>query len=346
MTLRASLPSQSTSFEKNLQLEVVRPEPWLPEDLRKLGFAEAPDSWLCRVEAKLYAAILERRVGGKAVRFRLVPRSIENNVLIRTFYVMERPVSYSLFGEFARQVPDFELIPRKAGERSWENLEPEAEDLAVTEVYVLEAQRFAQWLGGKAASLPTTEEWELSAGYYDFLRTLQARFARPAAEIPGEDLRSLSPMRTEIAGTNVDVLIGAGPAESELTEPRGRAWKKCSPYGCWYPLLKTGEWPTEMTATLRQPDVNLRDLCRRGIPSVDDKTLTEHLYEARLRGPAQVRDKVLWLVEDGSEMRIQKKDDLNYPGTLNVLPGISAGGIDLDTNIGFRIVLHTDDLEQ
>ena len=150
ITFRATIPGRSDPFEKSVSLEIRRPQPWLPEAIRSAGFGESSDSRLCRVGTDLFASILERRVGGQTVRFRLVPATEIGDRRIKTFYVMEQLVTNSLFNEFAKQEPGFELQARTQNERGWEV----ADEVPVTDIYVLESQRFAQWLAGRSGSLP------------------------------------------------------------------------------------------------------------------------------------------------------------------------------------------------
>ena len=342
ITLRAMVPGHSTPFEKSLQLDIHRPRPWLPEALQSSGFHASSDAWLCRVGTSVLASILERRIAGQTVRFRLVPATEIGDRRVKTFYVMEQLVTNALFNEFAKAEPAFEWVPRTKVERGWES----ADEFPVTEVYVLEAQRFAQWLAGSAGSLPTTTEWELSAGYYDFIRVLESKYGRPVSEIPPDELPKYSPVKVTIPGLNAEVWIGLGPALNDFRGPQGSTLKECSPYGCQYARLRGGSRPTEFTATLMNfanAESLLRELCARGIPDKNDNALTENRYEARLRGfgASNGTDEIRWVKPEGQGLRIRKFEDLNDAGTLTVL----SSGVALESYVGFRVVLLTD-LEQ
>lgn len=338
VTIRAAVPNSSNAFEKTVSLKIRRPQPWLPESIRSLGFEEASDSQLCRLGREYYASVLQRRLAGQTVRMRLIPATEVGDRRIRSFYIMELMVTNALFNEFAKSVAGFEFQPRTQQERVWEA----GDDFPVTHVYVLEAQRFAQWFAGKSGSLPTTTEWELSAGYYDFLRVLEARFHLSPWEIPTEELRNFRSRET-IPLLNAEVWIGLGPALNEFRDSAGTSQKDCSPYGCRYPRLKTEVWPTELTATLvdiLDSEADLRELCRHRMPEQDDKALTENKYHARLRGAGKpnATDEFLWVKADRQELRVRRIEDLNDAGDVSLLPNEIA----LDSYIGFRVVLPID----
>ena len=340
ITLRAAVPGHSTPFEKTLQLDIRRPRPWLPEALQTSGFRESSDSWLCRVGTSVLASILERRIAGQTVRFRLVPATEIGDRRVKTFYVMEQLVTNALFNEFAKAEPAFEWVPRNQSERGWEA----ADDFPVTDIYVLEAQRFALWLAGPSGSLPTTTEWELSAGYYDFLRVLKSRFGRPPSEIPPEELSKYSPVKLIIPDLNAEVWMGLGPALNDFHEPQGNALKGRSPYGCQYARLRSGVRPTEMTATVKNWDdteTDLRELCRPEFPEKGDKSLP--LIAARLRGsgePTDAQREMLWVMPEGKGLRVRTVKDLDDPGIVYLQKG--GLGQPTDSYIGFRAVLLTD----
>ena len=339
ITFRATVPGHATPFEKALSLEIRRPRPWLPEPLEASGFRESSDSWLCPIGTGVFASVLERRIAGQTVRFRLVPATEIGNWRVKTFYAMEQLVTNALFNEFAKAEPMFEWELRNQGERVWEA----ADDFPVTGIYVLEAQRFAQWLAGRDhGSLPTTTEWELSAGYYDFLRVLKAR------DIPSSELRDFR-VKEAIPALGAEVWIGLGPAMNEFRGPQGTALKECSPYGCRYARLRptqaqlSGARPTEMTSTLVNFDSvesDLRELCQRGIPTKNDEALKDNLYQARLRGLGEPpgMDEVRWVVSEEQKLRVRKVVDLNVE-TASLSP---RDGIALGSYIGFRVVLLTD----
>lgn len=138
LVLRATSPGSSTPFEKSVRVEIRRPAFWLPATLQEAGFREATDSRLCRVGDRIFASILERRVAGQSVRFRLVPETEVGNRRIKTFYIMDQLVTNRLFADFANAVPDFEFEPRATGMRNWES----ADESPVTDIYVLECSEF------------------------------------------------------------------------------------------------------------------------------------------------------------------------------------------------------------
>jgi hypothetical protein len=342
ITFRATLPNQKP-FEKQLTFHVRRPAGWLPEKLAKHGFREASDSRLCRVGNVIYATILERPVAATSARFRLVPETIVDDRHVRTFYAMEQPVSNAQFHEFTKAQPDFELSPRQPDERGWTT----ADGAPVTDIYVLEAQRFAHWLADDYGSLPTTTEWELAAGYHDFIRLAAEQFQRDPLEIDSDSLNSLSLLRETVPVIGAEAWVGPGPMLGEFRDVNGTTVKECSPYGCRFGRLESGVMLTEMTATVTEylKKLELRELCRKGIPTQDDPILSSHRYAANLRGPgSDIADNHrLWLATDGDQLRVAQISDLDITATSLTL---HPDGISRALYVGFRVVLSTDQVDE
>jgi serine/threonine protein kinase len=338
-TIKATIPNSKSVFERTVSLKILRPTPWLPEPLRSLGFEEAADSQLCRIGTELYSSLLERRIGGKPVRFRLIPSVEIGDRRIRTFYATEQLITNALFNEFAKAEPGFEFQARTQAERVWET----GDDFPVTQVYVLEAQRFAQWLAGRTGSLPTTMEWELLAGYYDFLRVLESKFRQSPFEASTAELQDFR-AKEVIPGLNAEVWIGPGPALNEFRDTQGTSLKDCSPYGCQFARLPNGARPTEMTATIFDftlAETELREVCRHGVPDSNDANLRENQYSARLRGFGDRADtnEILWVKSERNGLRVRRVEDLNNDaGVVTLLPN----GIERDSYIGFRVVLQIE----
>lgn len=88
------------------------------------------------------------------VRFRLI--TAKHNPQLRPFYIMEDKVSSNLFQKFAKANPD------KISEDSQWMLNPPGHQ-PIFYVDLVEANLFANWLGGR---LPSGPEWDTAAGFY------------------------------------------------------------------------------------------------------------------------------------------------------------------------------------
>jgi eukaryotic-like serine/threonine-protein kinase len=351
ITFRAKVPGRPEPLEKSLKLEVVRPGFWMPAKLQALGFREASDARLCRVDQAVYASVIERKIGNQTARFRLVPATTIGDRRIKTFYVMEDLVTNALFQEFTSADPNFEFGPRLVDESSGATLQPwdSGDEAPVTCIYVLEAQRFAQWLAGQHGSLPSTTEWELSAGYYDFLRLLKARFPKEdIADIPADSLKNLPLLQDSLPAIGAEVGVGAGPTLGDFRSFGGPLVKKSSPYGCLYRLIPSTQGvPTEMTSTyedLAGAEKDLRDLCRRRIPGKNDEEIVECVADVRGPGTAGSTRDDLWITyPQDRPPAVSQIEDLKKAGILSLAPD---GGIALDSYIGFRIVISTDNIDE
>lgn len=325
-------------FERSVPLKIERPNAWLPPELEQLGFREATDSWRCLIGDKVFAAILDRPVKGKSVRFRLVPSTRIGDRTISTFYVMEHLVSNGLFNEFAKNHAGFELEPRKSSERRWE-LEQFANS-PVTDLYAIEAQEFAWWLAGRTCgSLPSATEWELAAGYWDFVRLIDARLASDP-NVRVDSLRNMRPTPTRIPGLDVDVWIGSGPSLCQFQNWNGELLKEHSPYGCDFTRLTDGKRPTELTRSLISDffeSSDLRTLCQNGIPKPDDPVMQKN-FEVLLRGAGEKGDELTWL-KDGDTRGVKTIKDLTEEATRLALFADAIGRVDFAS---FRVVVLTD----
>jgi len=272
---RTKRPHHSKPFEKSLKLIIEPPEIWLPETLRNHGFHAHPDSWLCNSPSdhRVYASILSRQIGGTEVCFRLVPATIANERTISPFYVMEQLVNNSLFTEFAKSKPD-EVIQREPGSRSWTTAE--SVDFPVTDIYQAEAQAFALWIiGGPGGTLPSTTEWEIAAGYWDFIRIATPPF---------------DPILIEIPGLASKATIATGPSLCTFYGLRGGPLERRSPYGCQYALLckdnqgRPGfRFYREFTRTIVDNEVQLR-----GSSYLEDNDITWVKPRNGVKSPAEL----------------------------------------------------------
>ncbi|HVJ68541.1 MAG TPA: protein kinase [Caulifigura sp.] len=339
VVFRATASSLSEPLEQKLLVIPQPPSAWLPESLRSLGFRPASDSRLCRVGDEVFSTVLERRLGDETLRFLLVPATEVDDRRIRTYYIMERLVTKSQFQEFATANPDYELAKRTGMEQRWQ----EGSDGPVTNVYALEAQKFAHWIAGPAGSLPSTAEWELAAGYYTFRQLLEARLMRPVQDVKPDEVLQVTRMKHTQPLLGAEVWVGKGPALGEFHPPQGTSCTGCSPYGLKFDRLGTGILAAEITSTLSDftfDQVDLRNLMS-GNTLHDEKKLRDGLYSVLLRGfgsNVESQDE-LWVksLENGGQV-VRTVKELNA-GEIQILPDL---GIGFDSYISFRVVLTTE----
>ncbi len=339
-TVRVTVAGQPT-IKKSVTLDVCRPAPWLPD---VAGFQVPQGARLCQVETSVYSSIMEfqRSLEQQRVLFRLIPGQKIGDVNVETFYIMDGLVTNALFREFAREKPA--AIHRDPGEREWDR--PENANYPVTGVFALEAQQFAQWLAGEYGSLPTTVQWDLSSGYYEFRRLAEQNLKENPREKPikFDDMVWKNPI------LKVQFRLGTGPASCAFQELGGDFQEGRSPYGCQYQPLKSGELPTELTSTLIDQDLapaDLRQLCKQGIPTANESILIENDYFARLRsakpGAGSVND-MPWLRADPDvndpARGIKKERDLDAAAGALALNPVDAPG--KKSFVGFRVVVLTN----
>ncbi len=337
MTLLAKTSNPLREIKKTITIAVQSPKPWLPVDSTHV-FSPAVDSRLYRVGNMVFANVLECRIAELSVRFRLVPGRLFKNQSVETFYIMERLVSNALFNKFAVETPGF-MVPNQdqARVRGWESSsDPAVANAPVTNIAVLEAQQFADWLSRKSGSLPTCLEWDLASGYYDFRAQVELEF--PSLSIPAEAAWTGKAYRIPILGT--EAWIGPGPAACRFRDVGGREQSECSPYGCFYDqLLKSGKRPMEITASLSTEIAASRDL-REVCPSgklAEAPQLENSDYSARLRQlSARGVNENLWFKPNGKGQRVAEADELDPRDSLTLVNGLQYGD-----HVGFRIVLLT-----
>lgn len=337
ITLRARATGQSFSFEKTLKLSIERPKTWLPADLEQLTYQEATDSRRCLVGNTVYASILERQLQGRTIRFRLVPTTQIGDRTIPTFYLMEQLVSNSLFQLFAKATPDFEVEKREEDQRPW--LASELIESPVTDIYALEAMKFAWWLAGKTyGSLPSTKEWELAAGYWDFIGQLKARF-QSIQSVDASFLRDFRGIPVTVPTLGAQAWIGMGPALGEFQELHRERLKERSPYGIEFNRLKDGRRPTEMTRDYTDAfseTSDLRLLCKNGIPGPDDPVFRKN-PQVYLRGAGPEKSEILW-VKDQHDRFVKSVSDLEKDAETISLATEGIGRVPF---AGFRVVILT-----
>ena len=352
IVLRAEEPGSSIFWERQVRIVIGRPAlSWWPAELDRLAFYESPDSRLVKLDGKIYPTVLQRDVGDHPVRFRLVPAKRIDERSAGTFYIMEGLVTNGTFNAFAKENLDFELIPRKPEERAWEQ-----KDLAespVTDIFVLEAQKFAFWLGGpQFATLPSTLEWEIAAGYQDFVLVLKDKFQENLIENIGEDkLRGLQPIKFENHPLLATAWLGTGPALGLFQDVNGEQLKGRSLYGCAFPRLPDGRRATEFTRslnTLSAKTSDLKTICQHHVPGQQDPILKDH-YHAVNRGPGGTEHEFSWIFEKLGELHLKSEIDLSDDaGETPIRVVENRDGktferpLSRDKAWGFRVVLLTD----
>jgi hypothetical protein len=295
-------------IEQVLVLQLKRPAPWLPP-----GFREATDSTLTRIGDQVFGSVLERSVGRTTTRFRLIPADTARDELIvekkspGTFYLMEHCVTNAMFAEFTNapgQV-NWELDPQRAlADRSWKD--PEREDQPVTDLMVLEAQKFARWIGGNHGSLPTALEWDVASGYYDLVQKIGSD---PSAEV----LQTFAPIDLKVLGQ--PARVGLGPTEGSF----GRH-KTCSPYGITYPSQPddgSTQWLSEMTCTIKGGH-DLRALFLMGAKIEPSDRLV--FLQADLRGSGDPETPYRWVDSAGTKLRSPSEYAAAELGAFELLP--------------------------
>ena len=115
---------------------------------------------------QLYKRILLEREGVPPISFILIHETGKNGPA--PFYVMENKVSNRLFGAFAKAhagVLKDSLWKAGGTDKGWNDLRADDHpDFPVLRVTLLEAHRFAEWLGGE---IPTAPQWDWAAGRWD-----------------------------------------------------------------------------------------------------------------------------------------------------------------------------------
>jgi hypothetical protein len=131
-----------------IPLTVERPVYHLPSD-----FSPAPGARNVKVNGAVYPSQIVRMVDPeRPVVFLLIRRGTEEGEP-ETFYIMRDKVWVSLYHHFAP---------------SWEEKRPNAQPLwPVTDVSHVKAREFALWLGGERGRLPTVDQWDKAAGWWD-----------------------------------------------------------------------------------------------------------------------------------------------------------------------------------
>lgn len=340
LTLRATVPSRSIPLELPLTVVVRKPQPWLANHLEAVGFRVSRLAHLHKVGDQVFAISLERTIGSETVKFRLVTENGELGKLfpavrsLAPFYIMESPVSNTEFATFALEHPEFEDEKRPAQERTW-NVR---DDLPVTDISAVEAQRFAEWLAPGHGALPSRTEWDVASGYYDFLAVARETIGNGSGEVAPAKLKDLAKKRLTVMG--VEVWLGKGPHECEYNGEPGR-----SPYGCRYVTRPDGFRLYELTGSVTTrkltEEYDLRDL----LSAEPNKLAQLQAPRVWCRGPASPKEDFSFVRITADGARLKSVEDFNDDGSSLPLP---SGQADLDQSesprrdgFGFRVVLRT-----
>jgi serine/threonine protein kinase/formylglycine-generating enzyme required for sulfatase activity len=156
VTLHATAGDQIKQV--SFRLRVLPAVAWRPEDK---GWQDVPNAEVKPdYTGTMYADKIDVVRDGMPFRFLLFAQSAANNE-IRTFYIMENKVSFEQFQRFA--------MTGGAKGNKWKEPDDVGGDYPkpkypVFNVTVEDADRFAQWLGGK---LPTLDQWDRAAGRFE-----------------------------------------------------------------------------------------------------------------------------------------------------------------------------------
>jgi serine/threonine protein kinase/formylglycine-generating enzyme required for sulfatase activity len=141
---------------------LFRPTIYLPPNCKPKSGAEI----VTIGKARLYKQVVLERKDTPAIAFLLVKKTSESDPA--PFYIMENKVSNQLFGLFAKTHPEAVKNSHwQEGGKSaaWQDLGVDKyPNSPVLRVTLLEAHRFAQWLGGE---IPSARQWDKAGGRFD-----------------------------------------------------------------------------------------------------------------------------------------------------------------------------------
>ena len=162
------------------------------------------------------------------------------------FYIMQDKVWAGLFRRFA------EVKPTPVKNDEWSKFKTNDKPRnPVLGVAVEDAQRFAQWLGGSRANLPTRDQWDRAAGRFDkgsalgpFLgqgdkngiaiaRTEPREVGTSPQDVSRHECRDMagngSEWTRDVAGLQTRFVPLPNPTPDDLVCLRGRSYRKSSP---------------------------------------------------------------------------------------------------------------------
>jgi hypothetical protein len=211
VTVRAT--SDGADAESAIELSIEAPPMYtLPS-----GWAKAKGATVKSVEGRAYYDKIDVVRDGIAVRFLLMAKTGKNDP--DTFYIMEDKVWNGLYRKFAEHV----AAEKPALTTRWEKEIPtgveKPGEYPVLGVYAVDADRCAEWLGGK---LPLPSQWDKAAGYY----------GEKKGEGPYDP--SFDPKKDE---KRLEIALGRS-----TPLPRGQAKKDVSPLGCHDMAGNGKEW--------------------------------------------------------------------------------------------------------
>ncbi len=134
------------------------------------GFVPAAGARLTRVNNQVYPDHIVRRLSDHLSATFVLVSGQAGRVALPPFYIMENKVWNDLFDVYLKARPDTtrELAQRQARHR--QGHEHDDGSWPVFQVTAIEAQQFAAWFvhgAGLRGDLPTREQWDKAAGYYD-----------------------------------------------------------------------------------------------------------------------------------------------------------------------------------
>jgi serine/threonine protein kinase/formylglycine-generating enzyme required for sulfatase activity len=208
-TFHITVNAQSGDIHHNVTLTVSTI--WLPK-----GFTKGEGDPVEDKDGRVFYQKIVKDVGGEKVEFVCIPNKEGSEINLPTYYIMVDKVWFGLFKKFAVE-PNITIKP---GWKTPQGYIPK-DKMPVTNVYALDACRFAKRLGGK---LPTAEQWDKAAGRYDRPRNHEG------------------PFRGEWKG------IGSVKIALNRTQPMniGEAEDDVSPHGCRDMAGNGEEWTNSL----------------------------------------------------------------------------------------------------
>lgn len=126
------------------------------------GWKPAKPEWTRCKDRIYYNRILVAKANVE-VPFLFIPENA--NPVTAPFYIMEDKVCFGLYKRFADAAANAKLLQHAL--RNEPDFNPGNSRYPVKGVVARDAYRFAQWLAGSRANLPTLEQWDKAAGRYD-----------------------------------------------------------------------------------------------------------------------------------------------------------------------------------
>jgi hypothetical protein len=214
ITIHATVDGNEQTTQLQLQI-ADKPAYALPK-----GWVKAPGAELREVDGKVYYSEIDVLRDGFKVAFLLIPHSGKGPP---TFYMMRDKVWVALYRAFA------DAHAKELVNDEWKNLTykdpnrpgkqplngPERGECPVMGVVIADADRFAEWMGGR---LPNTDEWDKAAGLFEPNRTQEGPFKKRVDDWKGIGVNVPAPLPRQ-ESTNDE-----GPFRCRQMAGNGEEW--------------------------------------------------------------------------------------------------------------------------